>query len=106
MELTINELKELTLKDSDFSVYGRDHGWSIVIADRGHVWVGEVVTDGDWCWIRNGSNVRRWGTTHGLGELATKGPQTNTVLDAVPEVRLALRALIAVIPCEAAAWKR
>ena len=81
------------------------HGVSIVIADRGHVWVGDVVTQGEWCVISKASAVRLWGTTKGLGEIAQGGPTSKTVLDPVGEVRVSMRALIAVIPCEASKWK-
>lgn len=105
MELSLQELKELTysaLRTNE----PNNHGKAIVIADRGHVWVGDVATSADWCIIANGSCVRRWGTTRGLGELAEKGPLQNTELDPVTEVRLAMRALIAIIPCKESAWKR
>ena len=80
------------------------HGVAIVIADRGHVWVGDVETGPEWCVIRRAKTVRQWGTTRGLGEIAQGGPTSKTVLDDVREVRLAMRALIAVVPCEAAKW--
>lgn len=83
-----------------------DHGLAIAVLDRGFVYVGNVTTDADWCLIADAKNVRRWGTKAGLGELAAKGPQPNTVLDSSGAVRAPMRALIAVIRCEAASWKR
>lgn len=35
----------------------------------------------DECTLTDAKVIRRWGTTQGLGQLAKKGPQTNTVLD-------------------------
>jgi hypothetical protein len=76
----------------------------IVILDRGFVYVGDVEIENDWLLIRNGANVRRWGTEKGLGELAALGPQSKTVLDPAPTVRAPLRSVIATLDCEPAKW--
>lgn len=81
-----------------------NHGKAIVVADRGWVWVGDVTTDGDFTLIKGGQCVRRWGTTEGLAELASKGPRPNTRLDAPADVKVSSRAVIAIVPCEASAW--
>lgn len=81
-----------------------DHGLAIVIADRGWVFVGQVKSDYEFVTITGARCVRRWGTSEGLGELATKGPRPNTVLDAPADMKVAARALIAIVPCEAGAW--
>jgi len=33
--------------------------------------------------ITNGAVIRRWGTKHGIGEIASNGPTNETVLDLV-----------------------
>lgn len=81
-----------------------DHGKQIVVLDRGFVYVGDVTTDGEWCLITNAHNVRRWGTEKGLGELAKRGPMAITMLDPAGTVRAPLRAVIAMLACEAASW--
>ena len=80
------------------------HGLSLVVADRGFVWVGETQTDDDWVHIKGARVVRRWGTSEGLNELAAKGPLTNTRLDAPADLKVNRKALIAIIPCEAEKW--
>lgn len=80
------------------------HGLSLVVADRGFVWVGHTVTDADWVHITAARVVRRWGTSEGLNELAAKGPLTNTRLDAPADLKVSRKALIAIIPCEAEKW--
>lgn len=82
----------------------RNHGKAIVVADRGWVWVGDVVTDGQFAHIAGARCVRRWGTKEGLAELAAKGPLPNTQLDAAADVDVNMRAVIAIVPCEAQAW--
>lgn len=77
---------------------------NIVIADRGFVWVGKTQIEDDWLIINNASQVRRWGTTKGLGELAANGPLTNTILDPSGTVRVPLRAVIGLLACEASKW--
>ena len=62
-------------------------GFAIVVLDRGFVYVGDVRMDDRFCVISGARNIRRWGTTRGLGELALDGPLQHTVLDAVGTVR-------------------
>lgn len=78
----------------------------IVVLDRGFVYVGIVTIGGDWVTITEARNIRRWGTTKGLGELAKGGPLKDTVLDPAGKVKAPLRALIALIECEAVAWTK
>jgi len=81
-----------------------EHGKQIVVLDRGFVYVGEVKTDGQWCTISGARCVRRWGTKKGLGELAASGPLENTVLDPAGTVQAPMRAVIALLKCEAEKW--
>ena len=110
MELSTAQLRELlcpSLSPSTTTPCGGsvNHGVRIVIADRGHVWVGRVVTDDEWVYVRDASAIRIWGTTKGLGEIAEGGPTAKTVLDKCGEVHIARRALIALSPCKESAWK-
>lgn len=79
-------------------------GFAIVIADRGFVYVGDVQWDGEFCVVSNARNIRIWGTTKGLGELALGGPTSKTQLDAVGTVRIPCRAVISLIDTEAGKW--
>jgi hypothetical protein len=79
-------------------------GTAIVVLDRGFVYVGEVTVDGDWCNIENAKNLRYWGTTEGLGELARNGPTEKTKIDSVGTVRAPMRAVISLIDTEPAKW--
>lgn len=113
MNLTIEQLRELLCSKPTETpaLQGAapqgptQHGLRIVIADRGHVWVGNVMTDSEWVYVRNASAIRVWGTSKGLGEIAEGGPTEKTMLDKCGEVHIARRALIALIPCEASKWK-
>ena len=80
-------------------------GFAIVVCDRGFIYVGNVVHDGDWCVISNARNIRYWGTTRGLGELAINGPTEKTKLDEVGTVRVPARAVINIIDTEEVKWK-
>lgn len=75
----------------------RDLGQNIVVLDRGFVYVGQVTEQVDRLVIRNARNIRRYGTTKGLGELRN-GPLENTVLDDCGQVIVYLRAVISLIP--------
>lgn len=76
----------------------------IAVLDSGFVYVGDCQIEGDWLVISNAQNVRRWGTSAGLGELAVHGPQKATVLNAAGTVRAPLRSVIHTLDCEASKW--
>ena len=82
-----------------------DHGLQIVVADRGFVYIGYSVTDGEWVYITEAKNIRRWGTSRGLGELVN-GPTSGTNLDEVGAVRIPFHALQHLIAVKAEAWKK
>jgi hypothetical protein len=73
-------------------------GQNIVVLDRGFVYVGSVVEYPDRIRISEAKNIRRWGTTKGIGELVA-GPTKDTVLDPVREVIVYRHAVIHLIPC-------
>lgn len=76
----------------------------IVVLQRGWVVVGDMSESGDELLLSNASVIRRWGTTKGLGELAAKGPQRDTVLDPCGVVRAHKLCVVMQIDCEAAKW--
>lgn len=70
----------------------------IVVADKGFVFVGDVEDHKDGSvTIRRCRNIRYWGTTKGLGELAT-GPTPKTIVDNFGTVRLTPILRIATVP--------
>lgn len=73
------ELKTAKLKSQSVDV---NIGKQIVVLDRGFVYVGDVQLKGDYVHLNNAKNIRRWGTSKGLGELLD-GPLANTVTDPV-----------------------
>ena len=80
--------------------------FGIVIADRGWVYVGDIEIDGDWMTISNAKNIRRWGTTAGLGEIAQAGPNNNTKLDNYGIIHLPISSVTGgIIECEKKLWE-
>ena len=75
----------------------KNMGENIVVLDRGFVYVGNVVIDGDFVQITEAKNIRYWGTKNGLGELRD-GPLKETKLDDIGEVIAPLRAVIHFVP--------
>ena len=61
-------------------------GKYIVVLQRGWVFVGDLERRGSEFRLTNASNVRKWGTKQGLGELAKKGPLSETQLDPCNDV--------------------
>ena len=55
--------------------------WSIVVLDRGWIFVGKLSYDERGHGVlKNAANIRRWGTTKGLPQLQS-GPTDKTVID-------------------------
>ena len=48
--------------------------------------------------------IRYWGTTKGLGELATSGPTSKTILDPTPTVRVPLAKVLLTIDVTTSRW--
>ena len=80
--------------------------WQIIIAERGWVYVGTITRDGDHIVIANCHNVRRWGTSRGLGEIALEGPKSETQLDYYGTVRIHVLAVCGAIECDEAVWSK
>lgn len=103
--LTIGQARQLAalFPASNLDAKHVNHGLQIAVLDRGFVYIGNVITDGEWCYISNAWNIRRWGTTRGLGELVT-GPLSETILDKVGNIRMPLRTLQHLIAVESDKW--
>ncbi|CEF48278.1 unnamed protein product [uncultured bacterium] len=78
--------------------------FQIVVLDRGFVYAGHVAIEGDWVDIEDAINLRYWGTTRGLGQLALEGPTDGTKIDRVGHVRAPIRALISLIDTREESW--
>lgn len=76
----------------------------IVVLQRGWVVVGYYAEDGDKVTVEQAKIIRRWGTTKGLGELAT-GPVSESVLDPAGMVETHRLGVVLTIACDADAWK-
>ncbi len=69
----------------------------IIVADRGWVFVGDCVDNEDGSvTIHDARNIRRWGTTKGLGELAN-GPTSKTTTNDYGTVNTRAIVTIAVV---------
>ena len=78
----------------------------IVVATAYFTYVGRaVVDDKNNIVIHECSNIRRYGTTRGLGELALEGPKINTILDKSGTVRVPSHAVILTLECNQAVWE-
>ncbi|MFA5378162.1 MAG: hypothetical protein WC455_20585 [Dehalococcoidia bacterium] len=106
-KMTLGELKTVQRLFGQVSTppanSAEDHGIQIVILDRGFIYVGRVSTDASWCYIRDAKNVRRWGTTKGLGELVN-GPLSGTKLDDTGNVQAPMRSVIGFVAVEEEKW--
>lgn len=76
----------------------------IVILQRGWVFVGKFSQKGSRCTLTDAKNIRTWGTTKGLGELAEGGPTSSTKLDPVNDVSFHELTVIAVLDCNDKIW--
>jgi hypothetical protein len=60
-------------------------GKQIVVIDNGFVHVGDCSFKDGFLVIENGFNIRKWGTTQGLSQLAA-GPTKETIVDPLTRV--------------------
>ena len=93
----------INIDGTEYAPVIRGNEVRIVIGQRGWVWVGHYSTDGEEVVLHDAKNIRRWGTTRGLGELCP-GPLAETVLDPVGTVRLHQLAVVATYDCDSEAW--
>lgn len=109
-ELKIGEAKEIAamfgaqVKSSGLGTI--NHGFCIVVLDKGFVYVGNLTTDDKFITITDARNIRRWGTSKGLGQLALEGEQADTILDSVGTVKALIGELKHMILSEAKLWKK
>lgn len=89
---------------NDFVVGGSEI--RIVILQRGWIFVGYFSKEGSTCKLTNAYNIRSWGTTKGLGELAESGTTSTTKLDKVNDVQFHELTSIAMIDCDTKVWKK
>lgn len=73
----------------------------IVVVDNGFVFVGETHRKDNDLWITNAKNVRKWGTTKGLGQLRS-GPTKDTALDDYGDVIIPWIRVVFMMPVK---WK-
>ena len=78
----------------------------IVILQRGWVVVGDYSQKQSQCMLEEAAVIRRWGTTKGLGEIASKGPLQNTILDPCHIVKFHEMTVIATIDCVEELWAK
>ena len=78
----------------------------IVILQRGWIFVGEYYENGNNCRLENAKCIRKWGTSKGLGELASEGVKSDTVLDDCPTVNFHKLTIVASINCDSKIWKK
>lgn len=101
MQIEMNELVALlncaknntTKNDTFWPPIRKQLGTQIVVLDRGFVYVGEAAIENEFVILTNARNIRRWGTTAGLGELVN-GPLKGTVVDACRDLLIPMRAVI------------
>jgi|ERR1035437_1773129 hypothetical protein len=78
----------------------------IVILQRGWVFVGKFSQEGSRCKLTDAYNIRTWGTTKGLGELAENGKTSSTNLDKVNDVSFHELTVVATIDCDDKVWSK
>lgn len=71
----------------------------IVVAVQGFVFEGEFSQSERYVHLKDAYCIRKWGTTAGLGELAIKGKQAETVLDYYGVVDIPIGSVVAEMEC-------
>tara|TARA_R110000824_G_scaffold69785_4_gene179594 strand:- start:29 stop:442 length:414 start_codon:yes stop_codon:yes gene_type:complete len=101
MELSLQDLRELLGGSHEPPTLTTMHGgYKIVVCQRGFVYAGNVEFRGDYIIITDAVNLRVWGTTNGLGQLALFGATPETRADSCGTVRVHELAAVSVIDCK------
>lgn len=79
---------------------------NIVVVTNGFVHVGKILQIDGYIQITNAMNIRAWGTSRGLGQLALEGPQPNTILDRCGVIRVPLQSVVFLIECKEDKWQQ
>ncbi len=110
MKITISELVDLVKQESTPSPscepMAINLGLRVFILQRGWAIVGRGSQIGCNITIEDGSVIRRWGTSRGLGQLAKEGPQTETKLDPVDTTHVHELGVVASIDCCDSSWSK
>lgn len=77
----------------------------IAILQRGWVYIGRFEKKGNDCKLTNAFNIRRWGTSKGLGELAEEGKKLSTILDKAGTVEFDYLTVVALLSCNQEIWE-
>ena len=77
-----------------------NEGINIVVLQRGWVVIGNLSKNGEYYTLNNAYVIRRWGTSEGLGELALKGKQSETVLEKTGTVKFHELTTVAILSCD------
>jgi hypothetical protein len=97
--------KKITCDGQEFNLVPIEEGnLKIVVLDKGFVYVGNFMDNGDTIRIDNARCCRVWGTTKGLSQLANEGPNNNTKLDDETTVIAPKHALIHTLDCVESKW--
>lgn len=110
-ELTLGDIKQLKCvlgnKEVPIQEDCCEQGTpKIVILQRGWVAVGKYYQNGSQHRYREWLYNSQMGTTEGLGQLATEGPQTETKLEKTPTISFHELTVIATIECEGCKWEK
>jgi len=100
-DLTVGQMKEIksmcgVVKTKEEKELGKN----LVVLQRGWIFGGDLFKKGSEYTLKNAFNVRKWGTTKGLGELAEKGKLKNSILDPVSDVTFHELTVVAIIRCK------
>lgn len=108
--LTMGEVKELSRifggnNPTENNRLASEGDVVIAVLQRGWVAVGRYSQCGVIAELSNGYNIRRWGTSSGLGQLAVEGKQESTVIDRQPLIKFHIREVVMIMSCNSEAWK-
>ena len=104
MNLSMNDLRELLCETTPAPISGmKDHGYCIAVLDKGFVYVGDVKTDGEYIYISNAKNIRKWTGGHGLSWYAITGFSKDITLDDSGDVKAPFIEIKHMIECKSRA---
>ena len=101
-EETYETIKDQLAEDNEAR---EGESFQIAVLSHGFVYVGYCLLKDGLLTVRKARNIRKWGTTNGLGELSLDGPLSGTVLDRCRDITARAESLVHLIDCNELQWK-
>ena len=99
------QLLKVVLQEDKTEVKEGEERIKIAVLQRGWNVIGRAKQIGEKVFMRDAYVIRKWGTSEGLGQLALKGKQSETILDKTGNIEFDVLTSVFLIDCNQEIWQ-